>query len=53
MTGIEVAIPAKANKLWAICKIAKKLQIREKYEAELAVLNAKDSFSLPRSLSLF
>ena len=50
--GIEAAVAAKVGKLEGNCKIAKELQIREKYEVELAALNAEySSFPLKTSSS--
>lgn len=49
--GTEIAIIV-ANKLQANCRIAKKLQIRGKYEAKLVVLNVKYFSFLPRTSSL-
>ncbi len=51
MTGTEAAIAAKADKLRANCRAVKELQIREKYEVELATLNAEYSSPLPRTSS--
>lgn len=51
MTGTEAAVAAKADKLRANRRAAKELQIREKYEAELAALNAEYSSPPLRSLS--
>lgn len=49
--GIEAAVAAEADKLRANRRAAKELQIRGKYEAEPAALNAEYSFPPPRSSS--
>ena len=51
MTGTEAAVAAEADKSRANCRAAKELQIREKYEAELAALNAEYSSPPPRTSS--
>lgn len=51
MTGTEAAVTAEAHKLQAYCRAAKELQIREKYEVELAAINAEYSSLPPRSSS--
>lgn len=51
MTGTEAAVAAEADKLRANRRGAKELQIRGKYEAELAALNAEYSSPPPRTSS--
>ena len=50
MTGTEAAVEAEADKLRANRRAAKELQIRGKYEAELAALNGGIFISSTKAL---